>query len=53
MNGRVLVELSEEQVAEWVAKHLANAPERDDAWYEQVEAIWMAGRIDLGENPAA
>lgn len=45
------MELSEEEIAEWVAKHLATAPERDEDWYESVmREIYLA---DHGEGLVA
>jgi hypothetical protein len=35
-------ELTQEQIDAWVAKQLANAPERSSAWVEQM----LAGYLD-------
>lgn len=36
--------LSREQIRDWIRKHLADFPERDDAWRTEVLNIYKAGR---------
>lgn len=36
--------LTREQIREWIHKHLADLPERDDAWRAEVLNIYRAGR---------
>lgn len=38
---------------DWVRRQLAEAPERTDAWDEEVAAIYMAGAAEIGESAAA
>lgn len=40
--GRVVP--TSEEAGEWLKKHLANAPERDEQWYREVLAIYRAGK---------
>lgn len=34
--------ISAEEAGEWLRKHLASAPERDEAWYRRVLNIYGA-----------
>lgn len=39
-----------DEAREWLKKHLARAPERDEQWYREVLDIYRAGRRDVAEQ---
>lgn len=36
------MELTEAEIADWVARHMATAPERDEAWGEEGVKMYLS-----------
>lgn len=43
---------SQEEIRAWIDKHLARAPERDDQWCRDVQAIYHLGREEAAAKRA-
>lgn len=44
MQDREEVYRRADEAREWLRRHLADAPDRDQAWHDLVAKIWIAGQ---------